>query len=151
MPAPPIVVAVYGTLRRGERNDPFLAGARHLGHGRIRGRIHEIPRSVLRPYAYPALVLDAADGGGASETGVVVELYELPDPAALASLDELEAYDPADDAGSEYVRRHVAVDDGPVASAWVYIYNGPASELGARIASGDWVVHGHSAAGGAHG
>jgi len=144
MPAPPIVVAVYGTLRRGQRNDPFLAGARHLGHGRIRGRIHEIPRSGRRPYAYPALVLGAE---AAAEAGdVVVELYRLPDAAALAALDGLEAYDPADDAGSEYVRRTVAVHDGPVASAWVYVYNGPASELGARIPSGDWIAHGHDAA-----
>ena len=139
MPASPIVIAVYGTLRRGQRNDPFLANARHLGHGRIRGRIHEIPRSALRPYAYPALVLGAVEPAPAGEV-VVVELYTLPDPAALAALDELEAYDPSDDGGSEYVRREVAVDDGPVASAWVYVYNGPTADLGARIPSGDWVA-----------
>ena len=139
MPARPIVVAVYGTLRRGERNDPFLAGAHHLGHGRIRGRIHEIPRSAFRAYAYPALVLDAP--APAAADAVVVELYVLPDDSALAALDVLEAYDPADDTRSEYVRREVPVADGPVDAAWVYVYNGPRSELGARIAGGDWVAH----------
>jgi gamma-glutamylcyclotransferase (GGCT)/AIG2-like uncharacterized protein YtfP len=141
MSEPPIVVAVYGTLRRGQRNGRLLADARHLGHGRIRGRIHEIPRSALRPYAYPALVLGTDDELPAGD--VVVELYALADPASLATLDELEAYDPADEAGSEYVRRDVAVEDGPVASAWVYVYHGLASELGARIPSGDWVAHDH--------
>ncbi|MEO5939592.1 MAG: gamma-glutamylcyclotransferase family protein [Candidatus Limnocylindrales bacterium] len=134
MTEPPIVLAVYGTLRRGERNDGFLAGATFLGHGTVRGRLHEMARSRLRAYAYPALV--AAEVGA-----VVVELYALPDDASLAAADALEAFDPTDEVGSEYVRRVLPVLNGPVVEAWVYLYNGPPADVGPEIADGDWVAH----------
>jgi gamma-glutamylcyclotransferase (GGCT)/AIG2-like uncharacterized protein YtfP len=131
---PPPIIAVYGTLRRGEPNAALLSGARDLGVGRIVGRLHEMPRTDERAYAYPALILD-----GAGE--VIVELYELGDPAALAGVDALEAFDPDDDAGSEYVRRLIDIRDGPVATAWIYVYNGPAQAMGDLIRDGDWVAH----------
>ena len=127
-------LAVYGTLRRGEPNESFLAGARYLGVGRIAGRLREMPRTAERAYAYPSLIL--GDGGD-----VVIEVYDLPDPAMLAAADALEAFDPADVAGSEYVRRLVDVVDGPVATAWIYVYNGPPEAMGEPIPDGDWVAH----------
>jgi gamma-glutamylcyclotransferase (GGCT)/AIG2-like uncharacterized protein YtfP len=129
----PIILAVYGTLRRGERNEPYLAGAEYLGAASVLGRLHEMPRSRLRAYAYPALV-DGSDR-------VVVELYRLPDEAALTAIDALEVYDPADEAASQYVRRSLAVVNGPVATAWTYLYNGPRNEIGAVIDDGDWVTY----------
>jgi len=131
---PPIVLAVYGTLRRGEWNAPLLDGASFVGTGRVAGLIREMPPTASREYAYPSLVLD---GGGS----VVVELYELADPAALAAADILEAYDPADEAGSEYVRRAVEIVDGPIDQAWIYVYNGPAGDMGEVIVGGDWTAH----------
>jgi gamma-glutamylcyclotransferase (GGCT)/AIG2-like uncharacterized protein YtfP len=136
MTLPPII-AVYGTLRRGEPNAGLLSGARDLGVGRIVGRLHEMPRTAERAYAYPALVLGAV--GEVSD--VVVEVYELGDPAALAVIDALEAFDPDDVAGSEYVRRLVDVLDGPVATAWIYEYNGPPEAMGDLIPDGDWAAH----------
>lgn len=130
----PIVLAVYGTLRRGEWNASLLDGASFVGTARVAGVLHEMPPTASRGYAYPSLVLD---GAGA----VVVELYELADAAALAAADDLEGYDPTDEAASEYVRRAVDVIDGPVVRAWIYIYNGPPEEMGQVIAGGDWTAH----------
>jgi gamma-glutamylcyclotransferase (GGCT)/AIG2-like uncharacterized protein YtfP len=130
---PGLVLAVYGTLRRGERNEAVLAGATLLGHGHVRGRLVSMARTADRAYPYPALV----DGDG----DVRVEVYALADEAMLAAVDALEAFDPADEAASEYVRRAADVRDGPVGRAWVYVYNGPPDALGEAIDCGDWVGH----------
>lgn len=126
-------LAVYGTLRRGERNHHLLADAEFLGTGVIRGSLHDVPRTPYRHYPYPALVREPADP-------VHVELYRIAGPAMLADLDALEHYFPDDEAASQYLRRWVAVEGGPVTSAYAYFYDGPPEELGERIADGDWVT-----------
>ena len=126
-------VAVYGTLRRGDRNHAMLDGSEFLGTGHVRGVLHHVPDGPMRPYGYPAR-LELEDGR------VTVEIYRLVHAAVLERLDALEDYDPHDEASSEYVRRTVLLLDGPVAEAQVYCYRGPAAQLAERIDEGDWLA-----------
>jgi gamma-glutamylcyclotransferase (GGCT)/AIG2-like uncharacterized protein YtfP len=126
-------VAVYGTLRRGQRNHRLLDGAQFLGTGFVTGALFDVPRTPFREYPYPALV--EASGGR-----VAVEVYRLASDEMLATLDALELYDPADEASSEYLRRMVPVFGCSVSHAYAYLYHGAPEELGDQISTGDWLA-----------
>jgi gamma-glutamylcyclotransferase (GGCT)/AIG2-like uncharacterized protein YtfP len=132
----PLLLAVYGTLRRGCRNHHLLAGAPHVADGHVAGALHEITAPLGRAYSYPLLVVPGA-------SRVVVEVYRVEQPTTLAALDALEAYDPDDVDGSEYVRVRVPLLD-PVPGArlvQVYAYAGHGDGLGTVLQGGDWYTH----------
>lgn len=112
------LVAVYGTLKRGECNHRLLAASRWLGPVLI---------SRLRLYSlgpYPMAV--ACDDPAAT---VAAELYAVS-AAVLAQLDELE------DHPREYERRQLPLADGRL--AWVYL--GRCGQVRGRplLADGQW-------------
>ncbi|HEY6609431.1 MAG TPA: gamma-glutamylcyclotransferase family protein [Candidatus Limnocylindria bacterium] len=128
-----IPLAVYGTLRRGDRNHRLIEDATFLGTGSVEGSLHHVSVSPARAYGFPVL-LDGED------SRVTVELYALASPDVLDTLDALENYDAADEGGSEFLRRIVRVFDGPVDEAQIYRYNGPTDVLGEVIGGGDWLA-----------
>jgi gamma-glutamylcyclotransferase (GGCT)/AIG2-like uncharacterized protein YtfP len=62
----------------------------------------------------------------AAATRVRGQVFELPeDRAVLPALDAYEGFDPADPAGSLYIREHrpVTLPGGRRLACWVYAYN----------------------------
>ncbi len=149
----PALLAVYGTLRRGCRNATLLAGARLVAQGAVAGTLHEVGSPLGdRAYSYPLLVLPVPPAGPDEHlparpgppAQVRVEVYRVLEDRMLAALDALEAYDPEDPAGSEYVRVVVPLlDAGPDApgQVQVYVHAGSPDSRGAVLAGGDWYLH----------
>lgn len=125
-----ILVAVYGTLRRGEpgwRQFRMDRRAACLGPCLIPGRLYDLGR-------YPGLV----EGDGA----VVGELHRLRAPYLLAALDRFEGARPDAPETGLFIRRMRLID--PSVDAIVYLYNDrrePRAMAHARpIEGGDWLL-----------
>ncbi len=120
-------VFVYGTLRRGGRNDiaRYRPAPRFIGEASIAGTLFDLG-------AYPGVVL-----GGAQR--VKGEVYAI-EPAVEAALDVLEEV--AEDDSGEYIKRQVRVDvNGQWFECLVYEIH-PARVAGLEvIEGGDWIVH----------
>jgi gamma-glutamylcyclotransferase (GGCT)/AIG2-like uncharacterized protein YtfP len=137
----PLLLAVYGTLRRGCRNAHVLGGAQHVADGWVRGRLHEVTVPLGRDFRYPLLLVVPEAGGDL----VRVEAYRVEAVADLTALDALEAYDPDDVAASEYVRVALPLLDGGGRATGldvqVYAYAGDAAGVGTPLPGGDWCAH----------
>ena len=121
-------VFVYGTLRRGGRNDinRLQPAPEYAGMGEVRGSLYHIDW-------YPGLTL-----GGEEAVTVVGEVYRIT-PELEAVLDAIEQVVPGAD--SEYFKREVdiLVDGQPVACL-LYEIN-PAHVRDRRpIGHGDWIL-----------
>lgn len=120
-------VFVYGTLRRGGRNDiaRYRPAPVLVGEGAIGGTLYDLG-------AYPGVVL----GGAGSVKG---EVYVV-EPSVEAALDLLEEV--AEDDTGEYIRRRVRVQAG---GQWIdcLVYEIHPSRIAGRrvIESGDWIAH----------
>ena len=121
-------VFVYGTLRRGGRNDinRLAPAPRYVGMGEVRGTLYHFDW-------YPGLTL-----GGHEAVTVVGEVYEIA-PALEAVLDRIEQIVPGDN--SEYFKREVTIEvQGRPLQCLVYEIN-PARVQGRQaIGHGDWIL-----------
>jgi len=114
------IVAVYGSLRQGERSHSRLRGATYLGLG------WTAQNYALYVSEYPAVVPEPP------LRPIRVELYGVS-PALLTDLDEYEEHPLL------YQRQQVEVklDTGREQLAWLYFYR--QLEPGAQeVPSGDW-------------
>jgi gamma-glutamylcyclotransferase (GGCT)/AIG2-like uncharacterized protein YtfP len=129
MPEAPIRhVFVYGTLRRGGRNDinRLAPAPGYVGMGEVRGVLYHIDW-------YPGLTL-----GGEEAVTVVGEVYRIA-PELEVVLDEIEQIVPGAD--SEYFKREIAISvGGGTVACLVYEIN-PARVKGRQpIGHGDWIL-----------
>ncbi|QFZ84506.1 gamma-glutamylcyclotransferase [Variovorax paradoxus] len=120
-------VLVYGTLRRGGRNDiaRYRPAPVFVGEAFIAGTLYDLG-------AYPGVVL-----GGAGR--VKGEVYRIA-PEVERELDRLEEV--ADDDSGEYIRRSVRVAVG-TQSVECLVYEIHPTRIAGRcvIDSGDWIAH----------
>ena len=126
--APERHVFVYGTLRRGGRNDinRLRPAPEYVGMGEVSGVLYHIDW-------YPGLTL-----GGEEAVTVVGEVYRIT-PELEAVLDDIEQIVPGAD--SEYFKREVdiAVEGRPV-SCLLYEINPARVRDRQVIGHGDWIV-----------
>lgn len=120
-------VFVYGTLRRGGRNDinRLTPAPRYVGMGEVKGSLYHLEW-------YPGLTL-----GGEEAVTVVGEVYEVA-PQLEAVLDGIEGI--VDGENSEYFKRDLQIEvNGRPVPCFLYEIN-PARVLGRqRIGHGDWI------------
>jgi gamma-glutamylcyclotransferase (GGCT)/AIG2-like uncharacterized protein YtfP len=125
------LIAVYGTLRKGERADLSRGQshfqARYVGDDRIGGNIYNLG-------SYPGLKgakdFDQTIDGNVCET-VVVEVFKALDASLGTVLDYYEGWP------SLYSRTQIVTEQGR--KVWVYTYNGEVTSDN-LIPSGDWTA-----------
>ena len=126
--APTRHVFVYGTLRRGGRNDinRLVPAPDYVGMGEVRGSLYRIDW-------YPGLTL-----GGEDAVTVVGEVYRIS-PQLEAVLDAIEQVEPGDD--SEYFKRNVPIAvEGRSIPCLVYEINPTHVRGRQKIGHGDWIL-----------
>jgi gamma-glutamylcyclotransferase (GGCT)/AIG2-like uncharacterized protein YtfP len=120
-------VFVYGTLRRGGRNDinRLAPAPRYVGMGEVQGRLYHMDW-------YPGLML-----GGEEAVTVVGEVYEVTRELE-AVLDEIEGIEEGDQ--SEYFKRDMSIDvDGKPVTCFVYEINPDRVRGKEPLGHGDWI------------
>lgn len=121
-------VFVYGTLRRGGRNDINLLqpAPRYVGMGEVQGLLYHFDW-------YPGLTL-----GGEEAVTVVGEVYEITRDLE-AVLDAIEMIVPGED--SEYFKRVLCIDvAGRPLECLVYEINPDRVQGKSALGHGDWIL-----------
>jgi gamma-glutamylcyclotransferase (GGCT)/AIG2-like uncharacterized protein YtfP len=126
------LVFFYGTL---------MSGFERPGRSRVDAKLTPQGRGWICAMLFDLGIYPAAIP--ASDGRVWGEAHQMIDSeSVLAALDELEGYRPGQPDASLYTRVEtpVTLDDGRVATAWVYFYNAPLGRA-QRIESGDYLEH----------
>ena len=126
------LVFFYGTL---------MSGFRRPGRARLDEALRPIGRAWIQAALFDLGIYPAAIP--ANDTRVWGEVHQMLDTdAVLSTLDEIEGYSQDEPDASLYTRAEIPVtlDDGHVATAWVYFYNAPLGRA-QRIESGDYLAH----------
>jgi gamma-glutamylcyclotransferase (GGCT)/AIG2-like uncharacterized protein YtfP len=126
--APSRHVFVYGTLRRGGRNDinRLRPAPEYVGMGEVQGVLYHLDW-------YPGLTL-----GGEEAVTVVGEVYRIT-PELEAVLDRIEQIVPGAD--SEYFKREVDVSvEARVITCLLYEINAARIRGRQVIGHGDWIL-----------
>jgi len=124
----PLLLAVYGTLRRG--GGGRAAAGLEVGDVTDLGPCR-LPGVLIHLGAYPGLV----DGDGE----VVGELLRCAGAAVLARLDAFEGFDPALPFAPLFVRRRCTLLQPHGVAAWVYRFAGDAASF-PPLPGGDWLA-----------
>ena len=114
-----VLIAAYGTLRSGERNERFCRNAVSRRIATISGTLYDTG------WGFPAFVPEG-------KTKVAVELIEIP-IRDWADVDRLEGYPRLYDR----MLMDFTLDNGEQVKAWIYIMN-TLPEQAKAIVSGDW-------------
>jgi gamma-glutamylcyclotransferase (GGCT)/AIG2-like uncharacterized protein YtfP len=125
--APARHIFVYGTLRRGGRNDinRLEPVPRYVGMGEVRGVLYHLDR-------YPGLAL-----GGEEAVTVVGEVYEI-DAGLEPVLDAIERIVPGE--SSEYFKRERGIEvAGRTIECLVYEINPDRVRGKQALSHGDWI------------
>lgn len=115
-----MLVAVYGTLKRGMANHHMLIASRFLGDDRL------VNIALYELDEYPAARLEESDG-------IHVEVYDVS-KEVLSNLDKLEEINYAIPEKGLYRRTKCPTRFG---IAWIYLYNG-AVEGFPKLNAGSW-------------
>jgi gamma-glutamylcyclotransferase (GGCT)/AIG2-like uncharacterized protein YtfP len=120
-------VFVYGTLRKGGRNDinRLMPAPTYIGMGEVKGSLYHFDW-------YPGLAL-----GGDEAVTVVGEVYAVTPPLE-AVLDAIEGIGSGE--GSEYFKRDLDIDvNGTRVPCFLYEINPLHAQGRQRLAHGDWI------------
>lgn len=125
------LIAVYGTLRKGESNHHVLKDSPFIKTTRLKGFV------MYGANSFPAVIR------GTKKDEITVEIYRVTDPAILKELDLLEGFDRANpmDQNSLYTIQEIYLE-GESEPIEMYTFDHhPAMvhQIGPQIKSGDWL------------
>jgi gamma-glutamylcyclotransferase (GGCT)/AIG2-like uncharacterized protein YtfP len=118
-------VAVYGTLRKGQRSNYILSEATYLG------KFESEPQYTMASIGntYPGIKK-------VGNTSITFEVYDEITPKTLERLNQLEGYKTKGDPNNLYDRKTI---NTPWGKALYYVFNSNFNKNHTIITSGDWV------------